>query len=52
MSTNWLTLSKDRRIEILNQAAELAGLPSGAVEKDWWVTLTLNTTFSLHTIKT
>ena len=47
MNTNWLTLSKERRIEILNQATELTGLPSVAIEKDWWVTLTLNASFSL-----
>jgi Nucleotidyl transferase AbiEii toxin, Type IV TA system len=47
MNTNWLTLSKERRIEILNQATELTGLPSVAIEKDWWVTLELNASFSL-----
>ncbi len=47
MNTKWLTLSKERRIEILNQATELTGLPSVAIEKDWWVTLVLNASFSL-----
>ncbi len=47
MNTQWLTLSKERRIEILNQATELTGLPSVAIEKDWWVTMALNATFSL-----
>ena len=47
MNTSWLTLSKERRIEILNQATELTGLPSVAIEKDWWVTLALNASFSL-----
>lgn len=47
MNTNWLTLSKDRRIAILNQATELTGLPSVAIEKDWWVTLALNASFAL-----
>ncbi|WP_269243505.1 nucleotidyl transferase AbiEii/AbiGii toxin family protein [Flavobacterium limnophilum] len=47
MNTNWLALSKERRIEILNQATELTGLPSVAIEKDWWVTLALNASFSL-----
>jgi len=47
MNSNWLTLSKERRIEILNQATELTGLPSVAIEKDWWVTLALNASFSL-----
>lgn len=48
MNSNWLTLSKERRIEILNQATELTGLPSVAIEKDWWVTLALNASFSLQ----
>ena len=47
MNSNWLTLSKERRIEILNQATELTGLPSVAIEKDWWVTMVLNASFSL-----
>lgn len=47
MNTNWLTLSKARRIEILNQATELTGLPATAIEKDWWVTLCLKASFSL-----
>lgn len=47
MNTNWLTLSKERRIEILNQGTELTGLPAVAIEKDWWVTLALSASFSL-----
>jgi hypothetical protein len=47
MNTNWLTLSKERRIEILNQATELTGLPSVEIEIDWSVTLMLNASFSL-----
>ncbi len=47
MNTNWLTLSKERRIELLNQVTELTGLPAVAIEKDWWVTLALNASFSL-----
>jgi len=47
MNTNWLTLSKERRIEILNKATELTGLPAIAIEKDWWVSLCLNASFSL-----
>ena len=47
MNTNWLTLSKERRIDILNKATELTGLPAIAIEKDWWVTLSLNSCFSL-----
>jgi hypothetical protein len=47
MNTNWLKLSKKRRIEVLNQATELTGLPAIAIEKDWWVSLCLNASFSL-----
>lgn len=47
MNTTWLTLSKERRIEVLNQATELTGLPAIAIEKDWWVSLCLNASFSL-----
>lgn len=47
MNTNWLKLSSERRIEILNQVTELTGLPAVAIEKDWWVTLALNASFSL-----
>lgn len=47
MNTNWLTLSRERRVEILNQATELTGLPAIAIEKDWWVSLCLNASFSL-----
>lgn len=47
MNTNWLKLTKERRINILNQATELTGLPVVAIEKDWWVTLALNACFSL-----
>lgn len=47
MNTTWLTLSKERRIEILNKATELTGLPAIAIEKDWWVTLCLYASFSL-----
>jgi hypothetical protein len=47
MNTHWLTLPKERRIEILNQATAVTGLPASAIEKDWWVTLCLNAAFSL-----
>lgn len=47
MNTTWLSLSKERRIEILNKATERTGLPSVAIEKDWWVTMALNASFSL-----
>jgi predicted nucleotidyltransferase component of viral defense system len=47
MNTTWLTLSNQRRVEILNQATEFTGLPATAIEKDWWVTLCLSASFNL-----
>ncbi|UCS94304.1 nucleotidyl transferase AbiEii/AbiGii toxin family protein [Echinicola marina] len=47
MNTHWLNLSKERRTTILNQATERTGLPAVAIEKDWWVTLCLNASFTL-----
>jgi hypothetical protein len=46
MNTAWLTLTNQRRKEMLNQATELTGLPAIAIEKDWWVTLCLKAVFS------
>ncbi len=47
MNSTWLTLSKERRVEMLNMATALTGLPAIAIEKDWWVSLCLNASFSL-----
>jgi Nucleotidyl transferase AbiEii toxin, Type IV TA system len=47
MNTDWLKISKERRIEILNQVSNNTGLPTIAIEKDWWVTLALNASFEL-----
>jgi predicted nucleotidyltransferase component of viral defense system len=44
---NFIRLSKKDKLNIFNQASEKTGLPSSAVEKDWWVTLSLNIIFSL-----
>ena len=45
MNTEWLKLSKERKIDILNLVSNRTGLPPIAVEKDWWVTLTLYCSF-------
>lgn len=45
MNTEWLKLSKERKADILNQVSNRTGLPPIAVEKDWWVTLTLFSCF-------
>jgi hypothetical protein len=40
-------LEKNRRLEIFNQVSNQSGLPSAAIEKDWWVTLVLKVIFLL-----
>ncbi|AXJ01998.1 Nucleotidyl transferase AbiEii toxin, Type IV TA system [Cyclonatronum proteinivorum] len=47
MNTSWLKLLPARRVQILNNASELTGLPAAAIEKDWWVSLCLNASFNL-----
>jgi len=43
---NWLNIDKDRRIFIIESIAEKTQLSPDAIEKDWWVTMTLRTLFS------
>lgn len=43
----FIKLSNKDKLNIFNQVSEKTGLPSSAVEKDWWVTLALNIMFSL-----
>ena len=40
-------LSDKRKTDIFNQVSTYSGLPPAAIEKDWWVTLTLKAIFSL-----
>ncbi len=47
MNTGWLKIPEERRIEILNQASNISGLPAIAIEKDWWVTVALKASFEL-----
>ena len=47
MNTDWLKISEERRIEILNQASNNTGLPAIAIEKDWWITVALKASFAL-----
>ncbi|MEJ7693708.1 nucleotidyl transferase AbiEii/AbiGii toxin family protein [Daejeonella sp.] len=42
----WLELTKNRQIEILNLVSAKTGLPAYSIEKDWWVTLALKAAFS------
>lgn len=47
MNTEWLKLPNQRKIDVLNQVSNKTGLPSIAVEKDWWVTAALKASFDL-----
>jgi hypothetical protein len=47
MNNTWLTLTNEKRRELLNQAAAQTSLPEIAIEKDWWVTVTLQACFEL-----
>jgi Nucleotidyl transferase AbiEii toxin, Type IV TA system len=42
----WLELPKERRAQILNQVSVASGILPHAIEKDWWVTITLTAIFS------
>ena len=44
---NFIKLSNTNKLNIFNQTSERSGLSSSAIEKDWWVTLSLNIIFSL-----
>jgi len=44
---NFIKLSDNDKLNIFNQTSERSGLSSSAIEKDWWVTLSLNIIFSL-----
>lgn len=41
----WLRHTPERQQELLGLASSRSGLPAGAIEKDWWVTLALNAIF-------
>ncbi|MBS0027582.1 nucleotidyl transferase AbiEii/AbiGii toxin family protein [Chitinophaga sp. 22321] len=41
----WLNLTAEQRRTTLDQAAVRSGITTKALEKDWWVTLTLKTLF-------
>jgi hypothetical protein len=43
--TEWLNQTNEQRKVSLEQAAAKAGLPANAIEKDWWVTLTIKGSF-------
>ena len=39
--TGWLKLTDEQRRTSIAQAAVVSGITAKAIEKDWWVTLTL-----------
>jgi hypothetical protein len=41
----WLQHTPERQQELLGQTSSRSGLPAGAIEKDWWVTLALKVIF-------
>jgi predicted nucleotidyltransferase component of viral defense system len=43
---NWIKLRKNEKVQILDKIALTTGLPNVAIEKDWWVTMTLRALFS------
>lgn len=45
MTTGWLTLTAEQRRQALAQAQVESGIIVKALEKDWWVTLTLKALF-------
>ncbi|NML36891.1 nucleotidyl transferase AbiEii/AbiGii toxin family protein [Chitinophaga sp. G-6-1-13] len=43
--TGWLSLTREQRKTSLQQASLSSGMSANAIEKDWWVTLTLKALF-------
>lgn len=43
--TGWLKLTDEQRRTSIAQAAVASGIAAKAIEKDWWVTLTLKALF-------
>jgi Nucleotidyl transferase AbiEii toxin, Type IV TA system len=43
--TEWLKQTPERQGELLSLVSARTGLPAGAIEKDWWVTLALYAIF-------
>ena len=42
----WLNLSPEERLEVLTNVSEQTNLSPNAIEKDWWVTMSLRALFS------
>jgi hypothetical protein len=43
--TGWLNLTNEQRRATINYAEQISGINAKAIEKDWWVTLTLKALF-------
>jgi hypothetical protein len=41
----WLKLTEEQRKAVIDEAEQLSGINAKAIEKDWWVTLTLKALF-------
>ncbi len=48
---NWQLLPENTRLNSLQQISEATGMSRFAVEKDWWVSRTLDITFQLDIAK-
>lgn len=46
MIKNWISLTDEEKAGLFTEAAAQKGLPAYAVEKDWWVTVTLLAIFT------
>ncbi len=46
--TEWFKLSDGTRLNVFLEVSNRAGLPAGAIEKDWWVIHTLELIFSME----
>jgi predicted nucleotidyltransferase component of viral defense system len=44
--TGWLQLTDEERRTSIDQAAIRSGIIAKAIEKDWWITLTLKALFT------
>ena len=43
--TGWLKLTDSQRKATIDEAEQISGITAKAIEKDWWVTLTLKALF-------
>jgi hypothetical protein len=46
-ANKWLELTTEEQVSYIKTVGAQFGLPSAAIEKDWWVTMVLKALFSL-----